>query len=127
MAAGAICLVAAGILRATLPWSEFTVAWTHSVEKTRWEERYAISGTSLTLVEARVQAVGAGMEPAADAVLRDGWWHWTPRADPLTELRLTYSTFTQDYTICAGRRCSSLPELVGPSLDQGQVVSLRPC
>ena len=127
MAAGAICLVAAGIVRATLPSSEVTVAWTHSVEKTRWEERYAISGTSLTLVEARIQAVGAGMEPADDAVLRDGWWRWTPRAEPLTELRLTYSTFTHDYTICAGQRCSSLRELVGLPLDQGQVVSLRPC
>ncbi len=127
MAAGAICLVAAGIVRATLPSSEVTVGWTHSVEKTRWEERYAIIGSSLTLVEARVQAMGAGMEPAANAVLRDGWWRWTPRADPLTELRLTYSTFTQDYTICAEQQCSSLRALVGPPLDEGQVVSLRPC
>jgi hypothetical protein len=127
VAAGAICLVAAGLVRATLPSSEVTIGWTHSVEKTRWEERYAISGTSLKLVEARVQAMGAGMEPAADAVLRDGWWRWTPRADSLTELRLTYSTFTQDYTICAAQRCSSLQDLVGPALDQGQVVSLLPC
>ena len=127
MAAGAICLVAAGIVRATLPSSEVTVAWTHSVEKTRWEERYAISGSMLTLVEARVQAMGAGMEPAVDAVLRDGWWRWTPHADPLPELRLTYSTFTQDYAICAGQRCSSLRELVGLPLDEAQVVTLRPC
>ena len=127
MAAGAICLIAAGLVRATLPSSEFTVAWTHSVEKTRWEERYAISGSLLTLVEARVQAVGAGMEPAADAVLRDGWWRWTPREQPLFQLRLTYSTFTQDYTICAAERCSSLRDLAGPSLDDGEVVSLRPC
>jgi hypothetical protein len=127
VAAGAICLIASGLVRATLSSSEVTVAWTHSVEKTRWEERYAISGASLKLVEARVQAMGAGMEPAANAVLRDGWWRWTPRADALTELRLTYSTFTQDYTICAGQRCSSLQELVGLPLDDGQVVSLRPC
>lgn len=127
MAAGAICLVAAGLVRATLASSDVTVAWTHSVEKTRWEERYAISGKSLTLVEARVQAMGAGMEPAADAVLRDGWWRWTPQAEPLTQLRLTYSTFAQDYTICAGQRCNSLRELVGPALDEGQVVNLQPC
>ena len=127
MAAAAICLVAAGLVRATLPSSEVAVAWTHSVEKTRWEERYVISGASLRLVEARVQAVGAGMEPADDAVLRDGWWRWTPRAEPMTELRLTYSTFTPDYTICAAERCSTLQELVGLPLEQGQVVSLQPC
>ena len=97
------------------------------MEKTRWEERYVISGSLLTLVEARVQAVGAGMEPAADAVLRDGWWRWTPREQPLSQLRLTYSTFTQDYTICAAERCSPLRDLAGPSLDEGEVVSLRPC
>ncbi|MEP6943227.1 MAG: DUF1850 domain-containing protein [Betaproteobacteria bacterium] len=127
MAAAAVCLVAAGLVRATLPSSEFTVTWMHSIEKTRWEERYVVAGSSLSLVEARVQALGAGMEPPDGAELRDGWWRWRPRTTPLTDLRLTYSTFTQDYTICAAQRCASLRELVGVPLDQGDVVSLKAC
>ncbi len=37
-----ICILVAGVVRATLPGQEFTLAWDHSVQKTRWEERYRV-------------------------------------------------------------------------------------
>ena len=56
----AACLLIAGALRAIVPAQEFTVAWTHSVQKTRWEERYRVDGDALRLTEARIQSSGAG-------------------------------------------------------------------
>ena len=70
----AVCLIVAGVVRATLPTDHYTLAWQHSVEKTRWEESYRIDGDRLRLTAARIQGLGAGMEPPRDAVLRGGWW-----------------------------------------------------
>ncbi|HCN88979.1 MAG TPA: DUF1850 domain-containing protein, partial [Oxalobacteraceae bacterium] len=36
-----LCLAAAG-LAITLPLQAFTLGWTHSIEKIRWEEDYRI-------------------------------------------------------------------------------------
>jgi len=121
----AICLIVAGVVRATLPDAGFTLAWDHSVEKTRWEERYRPEGTALVLVEARVKGTGAGMEPPPEAMLRDGWWTWAPHTT-LTELRLTHSSYARDYTVCRKGRCSELGSLVGPTR-QGEVVVFRSC
>lgn len=120
-----ICLLVAGIVRASLPDAEFTLAWDHSVQKTRWEERYRVDDAGLVLAEARVQGSGAGMEPPAGAVLRDGWWTWQP-ATRLRELRLTHSDFTRDYTLCWGARCHTLSDLVGETGD-GAVIVVRRC
>ena len=120
-----ICLIVAGVVRATLPDVEFTLAWDHSVEKTRWEERYRADGARLVLVEARVQGSGAGMEPPVGAALRDGWWTWHPQT-PLAELRLARSTYTSDYTVCAKDGCSELGARVGNVADENVVV-VRTC
>jgi hypothetical protein len=120
-----ICLVVAGVVRATLPQPEFTLTWEHSVQKTRWEERYRADREALTLVEARVQGSGAGMEPAPQAVLRGGWWAWQP-GTRLSVLRLTRSEFTPDYTLCWRDRCAALGELVGTNAESA-VVEVRPC
>jgi len=120
-----ICLLVAGVIRATLPEPEFTLAWDHSVQKTRWEERYRVDGGQLVLVEARVQGTGAGMEPPASAVLRDGWWTWQPQTR-VYELRLTRSGYTQDYTLCWQHRCSELGALAG-AMDEGTFVAVRAC
>jgi hypothetical protein len=113
----AICLLVAGALRATLPATEFTLAWTHSVENTRWEERYRVDGHRLRLIEARIQGSGAGMEPPPEATLANGWWTWQPAADSLPELRLTLSSFTRDYDVCWRARCQTLRDLVAPATD----------
>ena len=106
-----------------LPAAEITVGWDHSVEKTRWEERYRIDGTELRLVEARIHGSGAGMEPAPDATLEHGWWTWRPRDTTLATLRLTLSPYTPDYDICWRERCESLQQIVVAT----GVVELRAC
>ena len=121
----AVCLLVAGVVRATLPADAFTVAWQHSVEKTRWEEDYRVVGDRLVLTESRVEGSGAGMEPAPGARLADGAWHWRPAVPPLPELRLTASPYTADYAICWAGRCRPLREL---ARSQGvEVVTLAPC
>lgn len=121
----AICLFVAGVVRATLPASDFTLAWDHSVQQTRWEEHYRVDGDDLMLIEARVQGTGAGMEPPASAELRDGWWIWQP-VIRLPELRLTRSSFTRDYTLCWHDTCSGLAALVGAT-SEGAAVTVRRC
>ncbi|MEO8346349.1 MAG: DUF1850 domain-containing protein [Betaproteobacteria bacterium] len=123
----AFCLIVAGVVRATLPGQEFTLAWEHSVEKTRWVERYRMDGAQLALVEARVQGNGAGMESPPGAILRDGSWVWQPQSKH-AELRLTRSTFTRDYDLCSPDRCAALSDWlgVGPT-GEGDVVTIRPC
>ncbi|MGE5171452.1 MAG: DUF1850 domain-containing protein [Rudaea sp.] len=133
----AVCLLVAGVLRATLPTAEFTLAWTHSVQKTRWEERYRVAGSDLELVAARVQSSGAGMEPPPQAHLRDGWWSWRPTVPPLPQLLLTLSPFTRDYDLCFRGQCRALHELVtdsrafdrapGDAAADVEVVVVRPC
>ena len=140
-ASNAICLFVAGVLRATLPTTEFSVEWNHSVEKTRWEERYRIDGTRLRLVEARIQGSGAGMDPPPGARLHGGWWSWQPSLAPLPEIRLTLSPFARDYDLCWRERCRTLHALVTQpasgqhsrphgnrmSRDATAVVDIRPC
>ncbi|HQR09688.1 MAG TPA: DUF1850 domain-containing protein [Casimicrobiaceae bacterium] len=121
----AICLIVAGVVRAALPGPEFTLSWDHSVEKVRWEERYRATNGQLVLVEARVKGSGAGMEPPPGSTLRDGSWVWQPRSTH-AELRLTRSTFTRDYVLCAVDHCATLGDRVGATAD-GDVVTVRPC
>ncbi len=121
----ALCLLVAGVVRATLPTSEFTLAWDHSVEKTRWEERYRVDGDGLLLVEARVQGIGAGMEPPRSATLAGGWWTWHPRTR-IPTLRLTLSPYVADYTLCWRETCRALTALVG-ARGGATVVTIERC
>ena len=111
----AICLVIAGMVRATLPTGEFTLAWEHSVEKTRWEEHYRVQGDRLALIEAGVAGSGAGMDPASGAQFADGRWTWRPNIVPLAELRLAGSQYARDYEFCWAGRCANLDSLLGTS------------
>lgn len=120
----AACLLVAGVLRATLAADHFTLAWRHSVEKTRWEEHYRVDGRGIVLEESRVEGFGAGMEPPAGAILVDAMWRWRPNLGPLPELRLTSSPYTDDYRICWAARCAGLRELVPGDVD---VVTVTPC
>lgn len=109
-----------------LPAEHFTLAWIHSVEKTRWQEDYLLSDGKLALTEARIEGTGAGMEPPPDAVLRDGMWHYTPKLPPQTELRLTLSPYTADYRLCWNGKCRGLAVLVGAKKRLGTVI-IRAC
>jgi hypothetical protein len=118
----ALCLGATlGVAEAALPVRDFTLAWTHSVEKTAWEEDWRIRDDGrLTIAAARVRGSGAGMEPPADAVLVDGAWTYRPVLPPQAALRLTRSHFTADYRLCWQGGCMPLDRLI-PVTEDGAV------
>jgi len=120
-----VCVAAGGLVVA-LALDSFTLAWTHSIEKIRWEEDWRVAGTQLALVEARVRGSGAGMEPPAGSVLRDGVWHYDPHLAPLDVLRLTHSSFAAGYEICHDGACAPLAA-AAPRAGNGDVIELRSC
>jgi hypothetical protein len=120
----ALCL-SAGALAASLAVHSFTLAWTHSIEKTRWEEDWQVS-ERLQLVAARVRGSGAGMEVPDGAVLVDGVWHYRPAVAAQAELLLTHSPHTAGYALCTAGQCRTLDELL-PGLPTNAVVKLAPC
>jgi hypothetical protein len=114
-----------------VPVEQFTLVWTHSIEKTRWEEDYAVvpsknpgGAPALQALAARVHGSGAGMEPPDDARLRNGWYEYAPKIRIPAELRLTRSVFTADYDWCTQGRCRPLSALL-PS--DGGVTLLTAC
>ena len=63
-----LCILAAG-KTLTLAVTAFTLSWTHSVEKTEWQERWAVTAEGLVLEEARVQLLArAGIVMPSDKV-----------------------------------------------------------
>lgn len=114
-----------------MPGNAFTLAWTHSIEKVRWEEDYEVQpptqagqAPSLRIVRARIRGSAAGMEPPADAVLRNGWFEYTPTPSLVLELRLTRSEFTADYDWCNAGHCQPLSNFIAASKD---VTKARAC
>lgn len=120
-----LCL-AAGALATSLALDSFTLAWSHSIEKLRWEEDWRIADRYLVLVEARIRGTGAGMEPPEGAVLKDGIWHYRPRRTSLLALHLAHSSYVADYELCAAGHCTPLEKLL-PGLPASDVVTLTPC
>jgi hypothetical protein len=130
-----VCLALAAAGPATppvfVPVERFTLAWVHSIEKVRWEEDYAVRpGSSpgspplLRALTARIRGSAAGMEPPPDAVLRNGWYEYTPNTWSPEGLRLTRSPYTADYDWCTSAGCVSMAKLL-PS--DGAVTLLTPC
>jgi hypothetical protein len=115
-----LCLAAAG-LAVELAISSFTLAWTHTVEKTEWQEDWRVEDGRLVLAEARVQASGAGMEPPADARLVDAFYLWRPNVPPLTEIVLRRAPEAGDWRLCADGRCAALVEWLGGEADPVRV------
>jgi hypothetical protein len=84
----------------------FTLSWTHSVEKTRWEEDWRVTSAGLQIVEARIQGSGAGMEPPEESRLENGWWVYAPDMKALPRLVLAASGATgEGWTICDKGSC----------------------
>ena len=96
--------IAIGDAVTRLALASFTLAWTHSVEKVEWQEDWRLEGERLILVETRMKGTGAGMEPAADATLQDGWYVSHPQRS-LPELRLARSGGIADWRLCTPARC----------------------
>lgn len=106
-----VCLFA-GTKAVVVAAGVFTLSWTHSVEKVRWEEDWRLTPAGLTLIEGRVKGSGAGMEPPEGAKLVDGWWHYRPSLPPLDRLTLAASGATvSGWRICADGRCVDLEPL----------------
>jgi hypothetical protein len=107
------CLViGAGVLMLT--GAEFTLDWTHSVEKTAWRETWAIEGGSLRLTKAAVKGSGAGMDPGPGARLIGGWWVWTPDLAPQVQIVLAASGATgAGWRLCDGPDCRTIGDEAG--------------
>jgi hypothetical protein len=91
----------------------FTLAWTHTVEKIRWEEDWRVAPAGLHMVEARVKGTGAGMEPPADAKLHDVWWRYQPQVPTLPRLVLARSDIGEDWELCQNGECMAVGALLG--------------
>ena len=121
-----LCLgTAVSVILAIVPTHTFTLAWTHSIEKIRWEEDYRVDKNALALIAARVRGTGAGMEPAPDAVLRNGVYEYHPLNVSLDKLTVARSNYTKDYELCWEGRCREFRTLVGPP--NGGTTDLFPC
>jgi hypothetical protein len=121
-----LCIgVAFSVIAASVPTESFTLAWTHSVEKTRWEEDYRIEKNRIVLVQARIRGSGAGMEPPAGAVLRNGVYEYRPRNVALEKFSIMRSAYAKDYELCWNGRCTAMTELLGPPMDEA--TELFPC
>ena len=119
-----LCLTA-GTVTAMLALSSFTLAWTHSIEKVRWEEDWHVAKGRLVLSEARIRSSGAGMEPPTDAVLKNGVWHYRPTLAPQAQLRLAHSPYAGGYELCHNEACTPLAQHL--SNIENAVVELRAC
>ncbi|MGH7003783.1 MAG: DUF1850 domain-containing protein [Alphaproteobacteria bacterium] len=111
-----LCLIAAG-KTVMVAAAAFTLSWTHSVERTRWEESWRAGGDSLQIVQARVKGSGAGMEPPEGSILADGWWVFTPKVPPQKKLVLASSGATAGgWRFCAGGECRTIGAEAGDPL-----------
>jgi len=117
-----LCLAAAG-LAVEIAASSFTLSWTHTIEKTEWQERWRVESGRLILAEARVKGSGAGMEPPPDARLEGGFYVWNPGIEREAIL-LRRDPHAGDWRLCAGGRCAALGEWLGRDADP---VRLLPC
>lgn len=117
--------VATGAAVARLVLDLFTLSWTHSVERTEWQETWRIEAGLLELESARVKGSGAGMDPPPGAVKAGGWYHYWPGRPPVPKLVLARSGAPRagDYTLCWDGGCTTLAKLV-PGREP---VTLEPC
>lgn len=112
-----LCILAGGKVT-VLAVAAFTLSWTHSVEKTRWEEDWRITPAGLQIVEARVKGSGAGMEPPKGAVLNNGWWVYAPKLGARPQVTLAASGTTGGgWWLCAAQTCMELGATAGEAIE----------
>ena len=102
-----LCL-ARGAAMVAIAASQFTLEWTHSIEKVRWQERWRVTPAGLVVERAWIRGSGAGIEPPEGAVWSDGAWSYEPRLPPQSSVTLAASSFTPAHTLCVGDDCRSL-------------------
>lgn len=103
-----LCLFA-GASATKLASLAFTLAWTHSVQKTVWEEDWLLTPAGLLVTQARIESSGAGMEPGEDALFDGRFWRWMPRMAPVPELILHNSEMMpQGWRLCVAGKCDTV-------------------
>ena len=118
-----LCIVATGAVL-SIAATDFSLSWTHSVEKTEWREAWRVAPDGLVLEEAAVRGSGAGMEPPPEARLVEGSYRWKPEPAPVPEIVLRRAPQADDWTLCAAGRCEPLGKWIGHEADP---VTLRAC
>ncbi|MFG1193225.1 DUF1850 domain-containing protein [Xanthobacter flavus] len=101
-----------------------TLAWTHSVQKSVWQEDWRATPAGLELTEVRVEGSGAGMEPPEGAVLKGRFYVAHPVLAPQREVILRRSGATADWQVCIPGTCRPMAEFVPPEADP---VTLTTC
>ncbi|MCG6206602.1 DUF1850 domain-containing protein [Rhodopseudomonas sp. HC1] len=107
-----LCVASAGVVK-TLALAAFTLTWTHSIEKTEWQEDWRVTPQGLELTQARVKGTGAGMEPPPEARLIKGWFQWSPHQSPHREVILGNSGMAGEWRICSDGACRTLSQIIG--------------
>jgi hypothetical protein len=120
-----LCLTSLGVVK-TLAIAAFTLVWTHSIEKVEWQEDWQITPKGLQLMQARVKGSGAGMEPAPDARLVDGWFEWKPARAAMPEVVLGNSGAAGEWHLCSEGHCKTLSEILGHPVG-ANVTTMRAC
>lgn len=121
-----LCLATAGaIVKTYAGVMAFTLAWTHSVQKTDWQEDWHIDGDRLAIVEARVQGTGAGMEPPPEARFDGTWWRWKPSTPPMKEVALRRSGATADWRLCLDGTCHPMGDVLPRDADPVTLLACR--
>lgn len=110
-----VCLAGAGA--AVRLAAAITLVWTHSVQKTVWEEDWAAEPDGLRLVEMRIEGSGAGMEPPPDAVLKGGRYVARPDRLLTDPVVLRRSGATADYRVCVAGACRPMGDLLPSGAD----------
>ena len=120
-----LCLLV-GAKEAVFAISAFTLAWSHSVEKVRWEEDWRVTPGGLEIVEARVAGSGAGMEPPEGAVFDGGVWRYRPQMPAQAQLALARSGATGGvWQICFDGKCREIAEQQAGQMEGPAI--LKPC
>ena len=119
-----VCFIAGAVTKA-LQVTAFTLVWTHSVERTDWQEDWRVSARRPHAGEARIKGSGAGIDPPPDARLIDGWWRWNPAPVNRSEVVLGHSGAAGDWRICTAGTCAPLHETIGADATAGPVIMRR--
>lgn len=106
------CLIVAG---QTIMAAAFSLSWTHSVERTRWEESWHVKSDGMQIFEARVKGSGAGIDPPDGSVLKNDWWTFHPKLPSQKRLVLASSGATGGgWKFCTESGCKFLGATAGP-------------
>jgi hypothetical protein len=111
----AACLVAGAVV--VRLGAAFTLAWTHSVERSEWQEDWRATDAGLVIDEVRIEATGAGMEPPEDAVREGRFYVSHPAPTPLRAVWLRRSGATADWRVCRDGGCRPMGDLVPADAD----------